>query len=454
MKYILLIFALLIACRDEDNQLPCKSVARQFSDANPVQFWSVDCLTYNENEVCGIHPKCWCHPWECDDEIPVQFTSTDDDDYLLNIYNESDSLIDSLEFSNEIVRSGSQFLNFSNTNFLTGIQYWNNFPGSNRASAQTFAWEDLPVGTDNAICDATGSGYENSQYFASENIIDGLGFWPIGDYVIQVKGWNQSIGTPDAVGIGLWGMNNSTSQTTLSATGTATLPIGGALTTRILSFTLTQEYKYIALSLTRLGGGGAFDILCHLTEINMLSAPGVFVSNVHNASITPSLGSPSICNEKIRLEIYNSTDSAIEYKSDCLDIRDSHDCTTLIEYSNNRNFAGLIYQNVSPEQTFNIRVPAIFFHEQFPEEDEAMELTTGIQKTSGTLKVQRLFDTDYMPYYMHKKLQLIFKHQFITIDGLSWLKEEKYEIQQGERRWPLKKAKCFLTQDYIQRAVL
>lgn len=452
MKKLLLIFALLIASCDVDNPIPCKSVAIQISDANPVQFWLSDCDTYNEKEVCGIHQKCWCQPWQCDDEIKIQFTGDDVDNYELQVIDSDESIIDTFQFQETIQRSSSEFLNFSNTNFLTGIQFWNSFPGSNRASAQSFAWEDLPVGTDNAVADATGPGYENSQYFATENLIDGIGFWPIGDYVMQITGWNQSVGNPDALGITVWGMNNSTSQTNIAATGTATLPTGGALTTRTLSFSLTSEYKYLAIALTRLGGGGAFDIIAHLTEIKLLTAPGIFLNTVYDANFTPD----NFCGQQIQLKISNTTSpGGVVAKSDCLDIAEIQKCTTLIEYSNNRNFAGLIYsQSASPETTFNIRVPAIFFHNQFLEEDEAMDLTTGITKTSGTLKVQRLFDTDYMPYYMHQKLMLIFKHQTINIDALSWIKEEKYEIQEGNRMWPVKKAKVFLTENYIQRAVL
>jgi len=397
--------------------------------------------------------------WQCDDEIKVQFTDDGVSDYELWVYDSSDSVLDTFTFSEEIQRSTTEFLDFYNPNFLTGIQGWDSFAGSNRSSAQSFAWEDLVSGTDNAICDATASGYENSQYFASENLIDGIGFWPIGDYEIEIIGWNQSIGNPDNVGVTIWGMNNSTSQTsitTVNTLGSGNLPTGGALTTLRMTFSLSSEYKYLAVALTRQGGGGAFDIICHLTQIKLITAPGIFLNTVYETSFVPSVNSPDLCDQQIQLKIVNMTSSpeAEVYRSDCLDIRTLQSCTTLIEYSNNRNFAGLIYTGVSPEQTFNIRVPAIFFHEQFPEEDEAMELTTGIQKTSGTMKVQRLFETDYMPYYMHKKLKLIFKHQFLTIDNASWLKEEAYDVQEGDRRWPVKKAKCFLTENYIQRAVL
>lgn len=43
------------------------------SDALPVQFWLSDCGTYNDTDTDGIHSKCWYQPWECDDQINVEF---------------------------------------------------------------------------------------------------------------------------------------------------------------------------------------------------------------------------------------------------------------------------------------------------------------------------------------------------------------------------------------------
>ena len=142
-------------------------------------------------------------------------------------------------------------------------------------------------------------------------------------------------------------------------------------------------------------------------------------------------------------------------KTDCLDLQIEQPDTILLNYSNHRNFAGLNYESTSPENDFNIRIPAIFFHQRFPEEDEVMELSSELVTLNGTLRKQRLLDTSYLPYYFHEKLKLILKHQFVTVHDRQWVKQEAYEILEGERKWPLKKAKCWLSEkEFVHRNIL
>lgn len=451
MKQFLLIFALLIASCDEEKTIPCKSVAIQISDANPIQFWPVDCLTYNENEVCGIHPKCWCHPWECDDEIPTQFTDTTfGENRYLEAYDSLNNLVGNFLFSME-----DQFLtlfdfSFSNSEFDVSLTNWGNYSGSPGSSA-SWNWAG-----GFALADGTAGTRSDTYELHQQRLnIGSAGFdkYPAGAYVFKILILNQSSGGSAPLQEGLVIRATNTLGVFGENSAAVTVVRSGVSIEYTVNFTTTQPWKYFTAQVYKQGPSGGSAVKVYFHYFRMSSYPYDYTNTVYKNSFVPSV--EGICDQKVQLFITDPLSSpSTLLKSDCVDIADTQDCTKLIEYSNNRNFAGLIYTGLSPEQVFQIRVPAIFFHEQFPEEDEAMELTTGIQKTSGTLKVQRLFDTDYMPYYMHKKLQLIFKHQFITIDDLSWLKEEKYEIQQGERRWPIKKAKCFLTQDYIQRAVL
>lgn len=423
MKNILLIFALLIASCDTKDPLPCKLVAIQISDANPIQFWPVDCLTYNENEVCGIHPKCWCHPWQCDDEIKIQFTDNEFLDYFLVAVDETGNDVLNLPFQSYQAYPGNVADIFS----TLGFPAFSNFSGSGPL------WNLAGPPYVDLLSGASGS----YTLKTTSPVI-----CPEGIHTIRYTGTNTAAAAFLYVKMQKDGV-------VIDSVTSIPVPVGAfSLSFQVDLSEWTNEVTILAFKIT--GAATRVTISGMNTDLEVIPASPV----VYSISVTPE--DESICDEKVQFKIMDGSSPGDElYKSDCIDIATTQDCTTVIDYSNNRNFAGLIYDDsASPETTFNIRVPAIFFHEQFPEEDEAMELTTGIQKTSGTLKVQRLFDTDYMPYYMHKKLQLIFKHQFITIDRLSWLKEEKYDIQPGERRWPIKKAKCFLTQDYIQRAVL
>lgn len=152
-----------------------------------------------------------------------------------------------------------------------------------------------------------------------------------------------------------------------------------------------------------------------------------------------------ICNEKISLKIYNSQNELV-YKSDCLDIKTTHPGTKLIEYTNGRDYAGLIYSDISPDEILYLRVPCRFFHERFPEEDSAMELSSSVLLTSSQMKSQKLMEVQHAPYYMHKKIKIALSHQSVTIDDALWQKEDAYEVNPGNNRWPLKSATCYLTE--------
>jgi len=432
MKVFLLTFALLIASCDENEPIPCKSVAIQISDANPIQFWPIECETYNEKEVCGIHPKCWCHPWECDDEIKIQFTGTEDTDYLLGIYDSDDSIINSIQFDKSI----------------NGLVLQNLVDGVNDDwfvdSASHQPWT---LGVTPSITVSSPSGNSamlllkiygadaNTDYNFDYSILRGIS----GTGIVNLYTISQAYYDSGGIGSPLASHSLSLTNGTFLETGT-------------FNYTgLPTAPAYLMVEVFNTSGTTSAQV----NSITLQEQTSSSLVIVYSASFVPSEDSPDFCNQQIQLKIIeNVSPEEIILKSDCIDVREEQKCTTLIEYSNNRNFAGLIYDNISPEQTFNIRVPAIFFHNAFVEEDEAMDLTTGVTKTSGTLKVQRLFDTDYMPYYMHQKLILIFKHQSILIDALYWIKESPYEIQEGNRMWPVKKAKVFLTENYIQRAVL
>jgi hypothetical protein len=127
----------------------------------------------------------------------------------------------------------------------------------------------------------------------------------------------------------------------------------------------------------------------------------------------------------------------------------------LMTYYNHINVFGLIYEDASPDLQFKLRIPAIFYHQRFPEEDEVMELTSELVTLNGSMRRQRLLDTDYLPYYIHEKIKLALKHQFVLIYNKFWTKQESYDIQDGNRMHPEKKAKCWMSEtEYMQRSVL
>lgn len=260
-----------------------------FSDAQPVQFWLVECNTYNQQLSEGVHHKCFCQPWQCDDEIKIQFTESSDsspdtpDDFSLSVRDEGANELLNIPF--DIVDTGTKF--------------------------------------------------------------------------------------------------------------------------------------------------------------------------VYSLALVPSELSPDLCDQKVQFVVLNDTTETTIAQSDCQDIQSDPVETILINYRNHRNVFGLIYSDMSPEVDFNLRVPAIFFHQRFPKEEEIFQLSTSMVSANSVIRKQRLLDVDYVPYYFHEKLNLILQHQFVTIYNREWVTQEAYEIVEGNRLWPVKKGKIYLSEkDFVMRNVL
>lgn len=431
MRKLLLIFALLIASCDENERCPNSAVT--ISDALPIQFWLSNCETYNEKEVCGVHRKCWCHPWLCDKEVQIQLL---DDPGELNEYTAKVFGSDGAELLSFPLQTA--FSSLFLQELVNGVDDDFTPDGASHQPWTIGATPSIsiasPSGASAYFLLKIYGGQSNTDYNFDYSILRGIS----GTGVINLLIIDQDYYDNGGVGSPLASHQLSLTNGTFVETGTFAYT-GGASTP-----------AYLMVDVFNTSGTTS----AQLNSITLQEGTSDFRA-FHFGSFIPE--DEGICDEEIMIRIYDSASPETEVaKSECLDVRTVFDCTTSIDYSNNRNFAGLIYETeTSPEQSFTILVPAIFFHERFPEEDNAMELTSGIVKTSGVVKAQTLFETDYMPYYMHKKLKPIFKHQTITINDQNWIKEEAYEITEGDRRWPVKKAKCFLTEsNFVQRAVL
>jgi hypothetical protein len=450
MKYlpIFALFLLFACCEVTNDHHQCFRV--NFSDALPIQFWLNDCETYNESVPDGVHYKCFCHPWKCDDELKIQFTDAFDSSEVVETGNVVAITLPAL--STWLTRSVDPDLH----DWTLGANPTVNLPG-------------------NGISDVASSEY----LYVSYAFVSGHAYTITINYNYVV---NVSISNPRTSNIYILdsGFNILFSNSGLAGPGSGPYSVS-------VTFTATAQSSIIGLrhfngsdvDITVTSASGTrtdivttypdpsnYDLVVYNDEDEeierlefdaQLNETGFFYT--HSASLIPS--DHGICEQKIKFEVINITESPDEVvaKSDCILISDDQpDPTVLFEYSNNRNFAGLIYEDLSPVQTFQIRVPAVFFHEQFPEEDEAIELSDSkIINLNGVVRAQRLIDTAHMPYYMHRKMKLIFKHQTLLtpIDDKYWTKQDAYEIDEGDRRWPLKKAKCWLTErDFVQRNVV
>jgi flagellar hook-associated protein FlgK len=419
MKIKFIIFALsmfLISCQEETiRKFQCGGMF--VSDALPVQFWLSDCETYNEYEADGVHHVCWCQPFNCDDEILIQFQHTAGQSLEL-VGRDSD---------------GATVFSTGITEISTGVYQLTFIPSDYDVCDKQI--QLLIMDTDDADI---------------ETITDASTWTTVGgawDYRDNNK---LKFGTENGTRSASMGFNNFlTAGTVVSFYLTIdTNAIDGAVEI-LVSLVNGADYKDTQTINITPANIGVQTILITLEVPPLLDASALRIDITDTGSTSVDIDlyfGVETATEVMTPPILVVGDVAVLAKSDCLDIKTAHTGTKLFEYSNQRNFAGLIYENDSPDTTFAIRVPCRFFHETEPEEDEGMELTSSIITTSAQVKTQRLLEVKQAPYYFHKKLRRVLKHQSVTSDNIAWKKEEQYQIIESRKNWPLKSATCLLTE--------
>lgn len=207
----------------------------------------------------------------------------------------------------------------------------------------------------------------------------------------------------------------------------------------------TQNGVYLAFEDSWVRAGDANES----SEFNGMVV-SVLGGTVGQGTYTQTTPSVTLGSSNIVFAIYD-----YEYilKSDPLDVREHHECTVLANYSNDSDYADLIYDNISPAQSFYLRIPTDFWQERFQEEMETHDLSNN--KTialNSEVKVQKLMETDFLPMYFHKKLTLIMKHQTLLIDGVAYTQTEAYNIVQGNKKFSTKRGNVWLLeQDSVVR---
>jgi hypothetical protein len=162
---------------------------------------------------------------------------------------------------------------------------------------------------------------------------------------------------------------------------------------------------------------------------------------VYHQSYIPN--QEGICNEIIQQKVM--LEGQMIARTDCISVKVLQRESKLLRYSNHRDLAGLIFAAQSPDPNFYIRIPCRFAHEQFPQEDTAMELTGSVITTASQSKKQKKLEVIHAPYYFHYKLTEILQCQTLRMDGTYWKKEETYAMDEGSKRSLLKSATCWLT---------
>lgn len=386
------------------------------SDSLPIQFWVNGEETFNEKDVCGIIKQdCFCQPFNCDDEVVIQVKTGAE--IVLQIVDSTDTPIEEIEFLE--VSEGVKQVQF----------VWNDLASPaicNETVALKILTKEITNGEFNTDFDAATNWYNLGTAGTdwARNISGYAAVTSSGDSDILCQNYDFESGR----------------------TYTITFDL------QIDNPTNSIEFYVYLWTLTDGGHGyylpsGAFDIATpYLTSI---------VNGSYSITFTPSENYDwyrlnfETNNTLAQLRTVRIDNVVIVQeelaKSDCIDVKESHDCSVLIEYENTSDFDGIAYESGSPGPSFQLRIPAIFFEEENPQEQEDLELSNGVIVTlRQSIVEKRKLETGFMPNYMHRKLQKILMHDQVQIDGDYWKKRDSYDTS-PVKKYNLKTASVLLT---------
>ena len=426
------------------------------SNALPVQIWLDGEEPYNSQEVCGVTKICFNQPFQCDDPIGLQFSDDDpDSDYLLLVLDKEDNLITSLPFEKKprLIEVPVEQLQFPNYDFNTGAWSVIANAGGLWPTGPNFAW---PGFGSNVIAESMSSGQGNTGAIGINREDYPDRGWPAGTYKVKISGNNESQNGMDPKALRLYiltGPSNSVIDEVLTIDSYYWNP-GDGWTEHDVEFTLPGNRNYIWFLWSKGGTSSGYDLKFTLDYIDMTDYPKTEMiedEQLHELSFTfESLG---ICEKTVRLQIVkDGSPSEVIGTSDWLMIDSHFNATVPIDYTNHKDFAGIAYSDLSPVPTFRLRIPAIFFEQDNPAEQEDHELSSGeIVRLYNKLEERRKLDIGFMPQYLHRKLQLVLMHDVVIIDGKEWIRREAYERIDGNKRYPLKRASVWLhDKNYIK----
>lgn len=452
MRYIILL-VVLFSCMEEglkkESNFRCLKMT--ISDATPIQFWVNGEETFNEsNPICGLTSQCFCQPFNCDDEIKIQIQDNTGNEFDLVLYDTTDTEITRVSF--EEVSDGVFQVSFTPSNLSPSVcqKVYFNIESAHYSVLFDYELDDA----DQAFTARTNLG----------------NFWGISPNGL---GWTQtenlSFGGftfPN----GVWFYNPPNIE-------------GNINNSNPVSEHLIQEFDPITTDNLKMDvTSGDYEFSFNATPHEIFITYNVFsggdVIATYDKTITATGGSPNTGNlnetinfgavvnaDKIRIRITESgiatvftfsfdTDGftkldlyAEDYvlgTSDCIDLRNNHQCSKLIEYTNADDFDGIAY-DISPQPTFYLRVPAQLLKDENPQTQEDLELSNGtIVTVRQTIQEKSIFKLGYMPPYMHTKIQKILMHDTVIIDGIQWKRRDAYEAPRLED-YPLKKGEVLLT---------
>lgn len=425
MRYIIYLTLFLFACAEDPEPQKQECELMIISDSNPFQFW-LDGKSFNQLQICGVNPKCYCAPWLCDKEVRLQVKQTgisSDEDVTLQILDDSDSVLHTLTFD----KNESPVSDSFDTSDVAAF--------SQEQDGGTYSWSGaystvingggptiifsyikyVPVNT-NTLVRVTVN-YEHEVLSGTIN----------GGTTLSVALYDADFNVIDSHDINTGTGNTSGNPTfDLDPEGEQVVYLG------------FRHYVSSAFSCTSRTLVDALTIETNLYPEKI----------IYDLSFVPADLSPELCNKKVYFKVIGDENRF----TDCIDIRTSfpEKCLTEITYSNTKNFDNIEYEDVTPQPVFTKIVEAQFWKENNPQEQEDSVLSNGqIITRRSEIQEKTLLELGYLPNYEHKKIQKILMHNYVVIpdvsgDEIQWKKRDPYETENIDR-FPLKKASVWLT---------
>lgn len=117
------------------------------------------------------------------------------------------------------------------------------------------------------------------------------------------------------------------------------------------------------------------------------------------------------------------TDLEIDYESDCLELKLMHDCTLLLEWTNNENAYSFEYVNLL--FTPKLRVNSKLWQPKYSKEKFLYKDSSGSRSIlkSETSK-EELLTVGEVPEYIHDALSIGLENDFFYVEGIKYTNEE------------------------------
>lgn len=394
----------------------------QVSSALPFTFYRNGVASFNQKQEPGIDKVCFFQPWNCEDEIKLQVLGDADEDQELRLAILDNGVeVESLEFTQ--TNNGSPGVPEAPITLPDVEDTYNTGTGHD--------WDD---GVNPSIVMTEEDSPQSKIRAMDYDFIEG------NEYEITVDLVYENASSSGNIYLYILDDDNNIVETevlpydTGDTTGTFTFT---------LSFTAGAGYSKIGVRIES-EGAGSYTFIGSLDDITgtvtVPETPATYYLN----SIEFTLSDLDLCNKYLTFEVREVVSDDLGFYTDPIDVKTLHRNTRLIYYTNNRNFAGIVYDDNEP--VFAYRVLSKFFEPRFQQEDESEPDAEGnIDKLSGTVKEQKLLEVELLPPPELRKLTLIFKHNSVWIENEAWVGEEPFEIDKLEDRAGLFNGSIWLT---------